>query len=468
MPFDGSGTYTRPISSWVADATAGIKIRADRHDLQDDDFTNALTLTITRDGQTQPTNNIPLNGHRLINLGDPVNDGDAVSKGWLARTPYQVAGSDVLGRIKFQGTEADAPAGKPMGFEWAQSDMFFGVRKKPATQPPLPAPEVPAKWVWNNKADASGTDVMQLDKTTGMLTMPRLGVTLTIERSPVASNSGTAYGAYLSDDTSAWRFRTVNKAMLMQGNMGPGDGGAFVIYGDSSGAAAVAKDSNVAWETRFTFYRRGGLVITGSEYTYNLLISRPEATAMGSIHNTAGYTGWAQLNYEYSSTYYSYVQLYQAGVAYWGFYCNSAALASGGWTTSDGRLKENLQKQDIDLAVDVVKRIPVVSYTKKTDRVANASRTLPVPVRRTIGWRAQDVRPHLPDAVMDVPVPDADVLTRAALKGLMAMPKEETGEERKLRGEKLSFLAMDDRAMVATLWAATQRLIDRVEKLEAA
>ena len=123
MPFDGSGTYTRPISSWVADATAGIKIRADRHDLQDDDFTNALTLTITRDGQTQPTNNIPLNGHRLINLGDPVNDGDAVSKGWLARTPYQVAGSDVLGRIKFQGTEADAPAGKPLGFEWAQSDM---------------------------------------------------------------------------------------------------------------------------------------------------------------------------------------------------------------------------------------------------------------------------------------------------------------------------------------------------------
>jgi hypothetical protein len=463
MPFDGSGTFTR-VTGWVADATAGLKIRADRHDLQDDDFTNGLSLTITRDGQTQPTNNIPLNGHRLINLGDPVNDGDAVSKGWLARTPYQVAGSDVLGRIKFQGTEADAPAGKPLGFEWAQSDMFFGVRKKPATQPPLPAPEVPAKWVWNNKADASGTDVMQLDKT-GLLTVSKLGITVYMER-PAVGNS--TYGAYLSDDASAWRFRTTNKAMLFQGSLGPGDGGAWLIYGDASGAAAVAKDSNVTWEQRFVFYRRGGMVINGSEYTYNLLISRPELTGAGSIHNTAGYTGWGQLNYEWSSTYYSYVQLYQAGVAYWGFYCNSSALASGGWTTSDGRLKENLQKQDIDLAVDVVKRIPVVSYTKKTDRVANASRTLPMPVRRTIGWRAQDVRPHLPDAVMEVPVPDADLLTRAALKGLMAMPKEETGEESRLRKENLSFLAMDDRAMVATLWAATQRLIDRVERLEAA
>src|SRR4051812_17882315 len=164
MAFDGSGTYNRPGPTWVSDATAGIKIRADRHDIQDDDFANALSLTLTRDGQTQPTADIPMNGHRLVNVGQPVNDNDVATKGWLARTPFVVGGADALGRIKFQGTEADAPAGKALGIEWTQSDMFFGLRKKPATQPALPARSVEAKFVFNSKADASGTDWLTIDK----------------------------------------------------------------------------------------------------------------------------------------------------------------------------------------------------------------------------------------------------------------------------------------------------------------
>ena len=37
MPFNGSGVFQR-VRNWVADATAGIKIRADYHDAEDDGF----------------------------------------------------------------------------------------------------------------------------------------------------------------------------------------------------------------------------------------------------------------------------------------------------------------------------------------------------------------------------------------------------------------------------------------------
>ena len=35
MPFNGSGVFQR-VRNWVADATGGIKIRADFHDAEDD------------------------------------------------------------------------------------------------------------------------------------------------------------------------------------------------------------------------------------------------------------------------------------------------------------------------------------------------------------------------------------------------------------------------------------------------
>jgi hypothetical protein len=81
MPFDGSGNFNRnfPPGGWQGDATANIKIMADRHDTHDKDLADGLTNCMTKDGQSQPTANIPMNGKRIVNLADPVNPDDAAT-----------------------------------------------------------------------------------------------------------------------------------------------------------------------------------------------------------------------------------------------------------------------------------------------------------------------------------------------------------------------------------------------------
>lgn len=82
MPFDGSGTFNR-VMNWVNDAAAGIKIKSDRHDQEDDNFAAGLSNTLTKDGQSQPTANIPMNGKKLVNLGAPTVGTDAATKGYV-------------------------------------------------------------------------------------------------------------------------------------------------------------------------------------------------------------------------------------------------------------------------------------------------------------------------------------------------------------------------------------------------
>jgi hypothetical protein len=110
MPFDGSGTFQR-VMNWVNDAAANVKIRADRHDQEDDNFAAGLSNVITKDGQTLPTANIPWNNKRLVNVADPVNPQDAATINWINNN---VVGGSLI---------ADAPpaAGK-VGNLWWESD----------------------------------------------------------------------------------------------------------------------------------------------------------------------------------------------------------------------------------------------------------------------------------------------------------------------------------------------------------
>ena len=463
MPFDGSGTFTR-VTNWVADATAGIKIRADKHDLQDDDLVNGLSLTITRDGQTQPTNHIPLNNHRLINVAEPINDNDVVTKGWLQRSSFTLTGSDVLGRIKFLGTEADAPAGKPLGIEWAQSDMFFGVRKKPAVQPALPAPPIEAMWVFNSKADASGTDWVTIEKT-GQVVMAKLGVSAVLEMP--GSAQGFSMNAYVGSDGS-WHHRQAGHAMLMQPQTGgQGDGGVLIFYGDSLGAGNATKDAVISFQPRVYFYRRGGVVIHGSEYTYNLLINRGTPYSIFSLYLTANYIGGGVIAYEWSSTYVAILEYFITGSGHYSMYANhSAILGAGGWLVSDERLKDRVQEEDPPDILDIVKKLPVISYERKVDRLA-ASRVAPFPMRCTFGWRAKQVQKLLLMAVQEVEIPKEDHLTRSAMKGVPLLAEDDEKGRKALGKEKLSMLVMDDHVMLAALWLAAQKIIKRIEKLEA-
>src|SRR5678816_3304048 len=84
MPFDSNGTFNRVIpGGWKADAAANIKIRADRHDDEDDGFAAGLSTCITKDGRTQPTANIPMNNKKIIDLAEPTLPDDAATKNYV-------------------------------------------------------------------------------------------------------------------------------------------------------------------------------------------------------------------------------------------------------------------------------------------------------------------------------------------------------------------------------------------------
>lgn len=82
MPWDGSGNFLR-VMDWTDDAAAGIKIKADRHDQEDDNFAQGLSNTLTRDGQSSPTADLTMNGFKLIELGAPIAPADAVNKTYV-------------------------------------------------------------------------------------------------------------------------------------------------------------------------------------------------------------------------------------------------------------------------------------------------------------------------------------------------------------------------------------------------
>jgi hypothetical protein len=79
MPFNGAGVFTR-IFSWVTDRNAGVKILATRMDQEMDGFATGLSNTITRDGQSTVTQDIPFNNRKITGLGNATNDSDALNR----------------------------------------------------------------------------------------------------------------------------------------------------------------------------------------------------------------------------------------------------------------------------------------------------------------------------------------------------------------------------------------------------
>ena len=108
MGFDGSGTFVRTFD-WTTDAANGVKIRADRHDAEMDDFAGLLGLSncLTKDGQTQPVADIPMAGFKLINVGEPSNITDVATKKYVDAHKEFITGIDITGAIRFM--DGDPP-----------------------------------------------------------------------------------------------------------------------------------------------------------------------------------------------------------------------------------------------------------------------------------------------------------------------------------------------------------------------
>jgi hypothetical protein len=102
MAFDGAGNFLR-LYNWVVDATNNVKIRADRHDGEDNNFASGLSNCICKDGQTAITQNIPWNNRRITAMADPVDAQDAATKAY-ADTKMPVSGGSMSGNLTVTGT----------------------------------------------------------------------------------------------------------------------------------------------------------------------------------------------------------------------------------------------------------------------------------------------------------------------------------------------------------------------------
>lgn len=80
--WNGSGVFERQ-HNWTDDANNGIKIRADRHDEEDDNLAIGLNNCLTKDGQNAATGNINLGSNRIYGLADGTGANDAVTLGQM-------------------------------------------------------------------------------------------------------------------------------------------------------------------------------------------------------------------------------------------------------------------------------------------------------------------------------------------------------------------------------------------------
>jgi hypothetical protein len=180
MSFDGNGNFLR-IMNWQDDAQAGIKIKSDRHDQQDDDFANGLSNAITKDGQSQPVNDIPMNGHKITHLGDPTIDTDAANKKYVDAiktfsTSLNLSGADANGRLNFTSATG------VNGMTWTAADLSWLARLAGT-----PAGSV-NRLVLNDKADGSGVDVFVITETGATTLSSSITATSTVGSKATSGN----------------------------------------------------------------------------------------------------------------------------------------------------------------------------------------------------------------------------------------------------------------------------------------
>lgn len=97
MPFNGSGTYSLPAGNPVV---TGTTISSSTTNNTNTDIATALTNCLTRDGQSTPSANLPMNAKKLTGLAAGTSNGDSVRYEQLALL-LPLTGGTMTGAITF-------------------------------------------------------------------------------------------------------------------------------------------------------------------------------------------------------------------------------------------------------------------------------------------------------------------------------------------------------------------------------
>jgi len=242
VPFNGAGMFVR-LRNWVEDATAGVKIRADYHDIEDDNFAGGISQCIARDGQSTITNNIPMNSKRMVSLSDPVDPQDSATKAY-ADTKLPLAGGTITGDLTVNGNISSlrgyqtrtglsgSLTGNVFNFNWTGS---------------LEA------WINNSNIGALATQAYVENRAQAWAAQ---------YAAPKVNRAGDTMGGLLSTAAS--------------GNIGSGGGmNSIMVYGGASDWAAMTFHSPGSFACNFgmhptngNFYQGGWSLGTGVAYMF--------------------------------------------------------------------------------------------------------------------------------------------------------------------------------------------------------
>jgi hypothetical protein len=233
------------VRNWVADATAGIKIRADYHDIEDDGFADGLSNCIARDGQSTILNNISMNSKRLVALADPIAPQDAATQAY-ADTKLPLTGGTLTGPLAVGGLvsatgyqtrsgQSGPYTGNAFNFNWTGNlEAWVNTTNLGALATQAYVEQRAQDWahaIADPKVNRAG------DTMTGLLSTAASGNL----GSSGGMNSIMVYGG-----TGDWAAMTFHSPGAFAGNFGMNPNGDFYCGGWSYGAGVAYK----FWTTR--------------------------------------------------------------------------------------------------------------------------------------------------------------------------------------------------------------------------
>ena len=244
MPFNGAGMFVR-LRNWVEDATAGVKIRADYHDIEDDNFAGGISQCIARDGQSTVTNNIPMNGKRIVALSDPVDPQDSATKAY-ADTKLPLAGGTITGSLTVTGTVSTTGYRTRTGLPGPYGNSYFNFNWTGNLE----------AWIDNTNIGALATQAYVENRAQAWAAqyaapkVNRAGDTMTgTLQTANSANLGSASGMnslWVNGNAGDWAAMTFYSPGSWGGNFGMHPNGDFYCGGWSYGAGQVYK----FWTTR--------------------------------------------------------------------------------------------------------------------------------------------------------------------------------------------------------------------------